>query len=46
VLTKAVPGFKLNEHIVARQLGFEGIVSKRLDSRYTSGRTATGSQCA
>ena len=39
LLTKALPGFKLNEHIAACQLGFEGIVSKRLDSRYTSGRS-------
>jgi bifunctional non-homologous end joining protein LigD len=41
-------GLQLNEHIVesgdvvfrhACKLGFEGIVSKRLSSRYTSGRT-------
>jgi hypothetical protein len=34
------PAGYLNEHIAACQLGLEGIVSKRLDSRYTSGRTA------
>jgi len=33
------PAGYLNERIAACQLGLEGIVSKRLDSRYTSGRT-------
>jgi bifunctional non-homologous end joining protein LigD len=49
LLTKAGPGLRLNDHcddlpadIVFRhacKLGFEGIVSKRLGSRYRSGRS-------
>ena len=44
----AAPGLRLNEHIEgdgptvfhhACRLGLEGIVSKRMDSRYTSGRS-------
>jgi bifunctional non-homologous end joining protein LigD len=48
-LAKAGPGLRLNEHLEhkdgdvvfrhACQLGLEGIVSKRLGSRYTSGRS-------
>ena len=48
ILAKASPGVRLNEHIVedgqivfdhACKLGFEGIVSKRKDSTYRSGRS-------
>jgi ATP dependent DNA ligase domain len=48
LLRRARSGLQLNEHIAesgdvvfrhACKLGFEGIVSKRLGSRYTSGRT-------
>jgi ATP-dependent DNA ligase len=48
LLRSARFGLQLNEHIAesgdvvfrhACKLGFEGIVSKRLGSRYTSGRT-------
>ena len=48
VLTRAKLGLHLNEHIAvpgeivfehACKLGFEGIVSKRLGSRYVSGRS-------
>jgi ATP-dependent DNA ligase len=48
LLRKALPGLHLNEHLAqpgdvvfrhACKMGFEGIVSKRLGSRYTSGRT-------
>jgi bifunctional non-homologous end joining protein LigD len=48
LLAKAPLGLQVNDHIVkpgdvvfrhACQLGFEGIVSKRLGSRYRSGRT-------
>jgi bifunctional non-homologous end joining protein LigD len=48
ILAKASPGIRLNEHIVedgqivfdhACKLGFEGIVSKRKDSTYRSGRS-------
>jgi bifunctional non-homologous end joining protein LigD len=48
LLRKAAPGLQLNEHIEeagdvvfrhACQLGLEGIVSKRLGSRYRSGRS-------
>ena len=47
LLTKAAAGLQYNEHIAdqgevvfrhACQLGYEGIVSKRLGSRYVSGR--------
>ena len=48
MLAKARPGIRFNEHMEgdgetvfrhACQLGLEGIVSKRLGSRYTSGRS-------
>jgi bifunctional non-homologous end joining protein LigD len=48
VVGKAAPGVRLNEHIEADgptvfahacRMGLEGIVSKRKDSRYTSGRS-------
>jgi bifunctional non-homologous end joining protein LigD len=48
LLVRARVGLQVNDHIVepgdvvfrhACQLGLEGIVSKRLGSRYTSGRT-------
>ena len=48
VLAKAAPGLRLNEHIEADdptvfahacKMGLEGIVSKRLGSRYRSGRS-------
>ena len=48
LLRNAKPGLQLNEHIAepgdivfrhACELGFEGIVSKRLGSRYRSGRS-------
>jgi bifunctional non-homologous end joining protein LigD len=47
VLAKAAAGLGLNEHIEedgpvvfeTRKLGLEGIVSKRKDSRYLSGRS-------
>ena len=48
LLAKAPVGLQVNDHIVepgdvvfrhACQLGFEGIVSKRLGSFYTSGRS-------
>jgi bifunctional non-homologous end joining protein LigD len=48
LLAKASEGLQVNDHIVeqgdvvfrhACQLGFEGIVSKRLGSRYRSGRS-------
>jgi bifunctional non-homologous end joining protein LigD len=48
VVAKAAPGVRLNEHIEADgptvflhvcKMGLEGIVSKRKDSRYTSGRS-------
>ncbi len=48
VLARAAPGLRLNEHIEgdgptvflhACRLGLEGIVSKRKDSRYSSGRS-------
>ena len=49
VLAKAGPGIRFNQHLEcddgetvfrhACQLGLEGIVSKRLGSRYTSGRS-------
>jgi bifunctional non-homologous end joining protein LigD len=48
VLARAAPGLRLNEHIEedgpvvlhhACKLGLEGIVSKRKDSRYSSGRS-------
>ncbi len=48
MLAKAQPGIRFNEHMEgdgetvfrhACQLGLEGIVSKRLGSRYTSGRS-------
>ena len=48
MLAKAAAGLRLNEHIEkdgpvvfehARKLGLEGIVSKRKDSRYLSGRS-------
>jgi bifunctional non-homologous end joining protein LigD len=49
ILTKAAPGLRFNEHIEhedgetvfrhACKIGLEGIVSKRLGSRYVSGRT-------
>jgi bifunctional non-homologous end joining protein LigD len=48
LLRSAKPGLQLNEHIAepgdivfrhARALGFEGVVSKRLGSRYVSGRS-------
>jgi bifunctional non-homologous end joining protein LigD len=52
VVAKAAPGVRLNEHIEVDgptvfvhvcKIGLEGIVSKRKDSRYTSGRsTVTG----
>jgi bifunctional non-homologous end joining protein LigD len=50
VLRKAKPGIRLSEHIEADgatvfahacKLGFEGIVSKRLDGTYQSGRART-----
>ena len=50
LLRKAKPGIRLNEHIAADdatvfrhacKLDFEGIVSKRVDARYRSGRTRT-----
>src|SRR5436190_672822 len=49
VLARAAPGLRFNEHLEedgptvfghACKLGLEGIVSKRKDSRYSSGRTA------
>ncbi len=53
LLRKGKPGLRLNEHIAhsngaavfqhACKLGAEGIVSKRLGSRYRSGRSPTGS---
>src|ERR1700738_3854929 len=48
VLARAAPGLRLNEHLEADgpdvfhhacKLGLEGIVSKRKDSRYKSGRS-------
>jgi bifunctional non-homologous end joining protein LigD len=48
VLARAAPGLRLNEHMEddgplvfhhACKLGLEGIVSKRRDSRYDSGRS-------
>ena len=48
LLVKTLPGLKLNDHLAepghvvfrhACALGYEGIVSKRLGSRYVSGRT-------
>jgi bifunctional non-homologous end joining protein LigD len=48
VLAKAAPGLRLNEHIEADgptvfahacKMGLEGIVSKRKDSAYRSGRS-------
>jgi len=48
VLAKAAPGLRLNEHIEAEgptvfahacKMGLEGIVSKRKDDRYRSGRS-------
>jgi bifunctional non-homologous end joining protein LigD len=49
VLARATPGLRFNEHLDvedgplvfahACKLGLEGIVSKRKDSRYISGRT-------
>jgi ATP-dependent DNA ligase len=48
MLAKAGPGIRLNEHMEgdgatvfrhACKLGFEGIVSKRKDSAYRSGRS-------
>jgi bifunctional non-homologous end joining protein LigD len=48
VLVKAGPGLRFNEHLEgdgptvfahARKMGFEGIVSKRKDSMYRSGRS-------
>ena len=48
VLAKVAPGLRLNEHIEADgptvfahacKMGLEGIVSKRLGSRYRSGRS-------
>ena len=48
VLARAAPGLRLNEHMEedgplvfhhACKLGLEGIVSKRKDSRYRSGRS-------
>jgi len=48
VVAKSAPGVRLNEHIEADgptvflhvcKMGLEGIVSKRKDSRYTSGRS-------
>jgi len=48
VLARAAPGLRLNEHIEgdgpivfahACKLGLEGIVSKRKDSSYRSGRS-------
>ena len=48
VLARAAPGLRLNEHLEADgadvfhhacKLGLEGIVSKRKDSRYRSGRS-------
>ena len=49
VLGRAAPGLRLNEHIEADgptvfvhaccKMGLEGIVSKRKDSRYRSGRS-------
>jgi bifunctional non-homologous end joining protein LigD len=48
VLARAVPGLRLNEHLEADGpdvfhhaciLGLEGIVSKRKDSQYRSGRS-------
>jgi bifunctional non-homologous end joining protein LigD len=48
VLARAAVGVRLNEHIEADgptvfahacKMGLEGIVSKRKDSRYTSGRS-------
>ncbi len=48
VLARAAPGLRLNEHLEAdgpdvfhhaRMLGLEGIVSKRRDSQYRSGRS-------
>ena len=55
VLVKAGPGIHFNEHLEcddgetvfrhACQLGLEGIVSKRLGSRYTSGRSRDWLKC-
>jgi len=48
LLARAAPGLRLNEHIEADgpdvfhhacMMGLEGIVSKRKDSRYRSGRS-------
>jgi bifunctional non-homologous end joining protein LigD len=48
VLAKSGPGIRYNEHLAAEgpsvfahacKLGLEGIVSKRKDSRYRSGRS-------
>jgi bifunctional non-homologous end joining protein LigD len=49
VVRRSLPGVRLNEHIEhddgetvfrhACKMGLEGIVSKRLGSRYTSGRS-------
>ena len=48
LLRSCLPGLRLNEHLTypgdavfrhACKMGLEGIVSKRLGSRYTSGRT-------
>jgi bifunctional non-homologous end joining protein LigD len=53
ILRKSRPGVRLNEHLQhpegavvfqhACKMGLEGIVSKRLGSRYRSGRSRTGS---
>ena len=49
IVAKASPGIRFNEHIEgdgetvfrhACELGLEGIISKRLGSRYRSGRSA------
>ena len=48
MLRGCLPGLRINEHLPypggvvfrhARKMGLEGIVSKRLGSRYRSGRT-------
>jgi bifunctional non-homologous end joining protein LigD len=53
VVTKGGPGIRFNEHIEgdgqtifahACKMGLEGIVSKRKDSRYRSGRSPIGSK--
>jgi len=54
LLRGSLPGLRLNEHLAqpgelvfrhACKMGFEGIVSKRLGSRYRSGRSPDWLKC-